>query len=67
MLDVALPAHDGEFDKAAEGLAQYRDALMAVQPKLQAALPWSLFNPAIRQAHYTALRQTLVVGHALAK
>jgi cytochrome c peroxidase len=65
MRRIGVAAGDGEFDKAAEGLAQYRDALQTTQPQLQAALPWSLFNPAIRQAHYAALRQTLVVGHAL--
>jgi hypothetical protein len=32
---------------------------------LQTAEPWSLFNPAIRRAHFTALRDVLRVAGQL--
>jgi len=35
----------------------------AVPALLAAAEPWSLFNPAVHDAHYAALRQVLQTKH----
>ena len=54
-IDVA--ASSGDFDNAAAEYADYSTRLAAVAPVLDAAVPWSLFNPAIHAAHFAALRQ----------
>ncbi len=53
-------ASDGRFDDAAAEYRNFRNlALAAVPHLLVAAQPWSLFNPAIHDAHYGALRRML--------
>ncbi len=57
-IDVAAAA--GQFDEAAAEYRNFRKLTNASVPvALQNAEPWSLFNPAIHEAHYTALRQML--------
>jgi Di-haem cytochrome c peroxidase len=55
-IDSAAAA--GQFDDAA---AEYRNywnlSIAAVPAVLSAALPWSLFNPAVHDAHYSALQR----------
>jgi hypothetical protein len=55
---IGIAASSGAFENAA---AEYRDfrnlSVAAVPAVLRAAQPWSLFNPAIHDAHYDALRQ----------
>jgi hypothetical protein len=43
--------------EAATVLARYRDALTTAIPILDAAEPWSLFEPNVHDAHFAALKQ----------
>jgi Di-haem cytochrome c peroxidase len=55
-IDSAASA--AQFDDAAAEYRNYRNLAIAVVPAvLRAALPWSLFNPAMHDAHYGALQQ----------
>jgi Di-haem cytochrome c peroxidase len=57
---VSLAAGAGRFDVAANEYRDYRNLSLAAVPNLLlAAQPWSLFNLAVRDAHYRALEQTL--------
>jgi hypothetical protein len=57
---VELAASAGHFDAAASEYRNYRNLSLGPVPALlQAAQPWSLFNPTIHDAHYAALRQVL--------
>ncbi len=57
-VDAAAAA--GHGDSAAAEYLNYRKLMAATVPLLlQAAEPWSLFNPAIHDAHYATLRQML--------
>jgi cytochrome c peroxidase len=57
---IGLAASAGQFDAASVEYRDFRNlALAAVPNLLRAAQQWSLFNPAIRDAHYGALRQML--------
>ncbi len=57
-IDAAAVA--GNLDAAAAAYMNYRKLMAATVPKLlHAAEPWSLFNPAIHDAHYGTLRQML--------
>ena len=57
-IDVAAAA--GGFSEAAAEYKNYRYLMFAAVPSLLAsAEPWSLFNPAVHDAHYAALRQVL--------
>ncbi|MGO8914497.1 MAG: cytochrome c peroxidase [Stellaceae bacterium] len=57
-VDAAAAA--GHLDAAAAESLIYRKLMAAVVPMLlHAAEPWSLFNPAIHDAHYATLRQML--------
>jgi hypothetical protein len=57
-IDMAAAA--GHFDEAAAEYADFRKQLSTTVPAaLAAAAPWSLFNPAVHDAHYRALRQML--------
>ncbi len=55
---IAVAAEADRFDEAAAALAAYRQRLVAALPLLQAAEPFSLFNPPVWQAH-AAARQEL--------
>ena len=57
---IGAAAASGEFDEAADEYRNFRNlSVGALPPLLHAAEPWSLFNPAIHDAHYTALRGML--------
>lgn len=57
---IDAAASSGQFDQAADAYRDYRNLSLAVVPiVLVAAQPWSLFNPAIHDAHYATLRQML--------
>jgi hypothetical protein len=55
---IDLAATAGRFDDAATEYANFRKLTISSVPvALQNAEPWSLFNPAIHDAHFAALRQ----------
>jgi hypothetical protein len=54
---AAMASADGDYAQAAEAFADYRTQVAAATPALKLAEPWSLFNPAVRDAHFEALRQ----------
>jgi cytochrome c peroxidase len=54
---VAMAAEAGDFDQAARVFADYRSLAAAAAPNLKLAERWSLFNPQVREAHFTALRR----------
>jgi cytochrome c peroxidase len=57
MSRIELAASAGQFDDAASEYSTFRNLLIAAAPRLlMAALPWSLFDPAVHDAHYGALR-----------
>jgi Di-haem cytochrome c peroxidase len=57
-IDAAATA--SRFDDAAAEYRNYRNLSLAAVPNLlRAAQPWSLFNPAVHEAHFAALQQTL--------
>jgi hypothetical protein len=63
---IDLAAAAGRLDDASAELLSYRKLAFAAVPlALQTAEPWSLFNPAIRRAHFTALRAVLRVAGQL--
>lgn len=57
---VGSNAAGGKYDEAAREYQDYNHFISAgVQPAVGRAEPWSLFNPAVRDAHYAALRHKL--------
>jgi cytochrome c peroxidase len=54
---LALSATMNDFAAAATEYAAYNDRLDKIVPSLKAAEPWSLFNPAVHDAHYAGLRE----------
>ena len=61
---VDVAAASGGFDDAAAEYRKFRNLMASAVPKtLVAAQPWSLFNPTIHEAHYTALRQLVQTAH----
>jgi cytochrome c peroxidase len=61
-IDMAVA--DGRTSDAAADLKNYRYLMAAAVPALLAgAEPWSLFNPAVHDSHYAALRQVLQSKH----
>jgi hypothetical protein len=57
---VNLAAAADRFDEAAIEYHNFRKLMATAVPMvLTNALPWSLFNPAIHEAHYNALRQMI--------
>jgi Di-haem cytochrome c peroxidase len=61
---IDLAASTGRFEDASAELVTYRKLAFAAVPlALNTAQPWSLFNPAIRRAHFTALRDVLQTAH----
>jgi cytochrome c peroxidase len=54
---IAMAASADDFDEAAHAYADYRQQVAAAGPELKVAEAWSLFNPAVRDAHFKALRQ----------
>ena len=57
---IDLAAQADRFDEAATEYGNFRKLMAsAVRTVLTNAQPWSLFNPAIHEAHYGALRQII--------
>jgi hypothetical protein len=54
---VAMAAASDDFDGAAQAFAEYKQRQAAAGSNLKLAESWSLFDPAIRRAHFAALRQ----------
>ena len=54
-IDMAAAA--GDFDSTAQAYADYRQQAASAVADLKRAEPWSLFNPAVRDAHFKAMRQ----------
>ena len=54
---IAMAAARGDFAGAAEAYAEYRSQVAVVAPSLKLAERWSLFNPAVRDAHFVALKR----------
>ena len=61
---LGLAAAAGRFDEATDEYVNFRRLTTSTVPvALQNAEPWSLFDPAIHDAHYTALRQLYAVAN----
>ncbi len=57
---VDVASAEGRYDDAAAEYKNYRYLLVAAVPNMVAeAQRWSLFNPAVHDAHYAALQQTV--------
>jgi cytochrome c peroxidase len=54
---IAMMAEAGDFEAAARGYAEYRAQETDVGGALKQAEAWSLFSPAVRQAHFAAVRR----------
>ncbi len=54
---IAMAASGEDFAGAAQAYADYQRQVASAAPKLKLAERWSLFNPAAREAHFSALRQ----------
>jgi hypothetical protein len=61
-IDMAVA--DGRASDAATDFKNYRSLMAAAVPAvLASAQPWSLFNPAVHDSHYEALRQVMQSKH----
>jgi cytochrome c peroxidase len=57
---IGVLSADGHFDEAAAEYQNYRRLTVAAVPiALKKAQPWSLFNPAVHDAHFAELRRLL--------
>jgi cytochrome c peroxidase len=54
---IAMAAADGDFGRAADSYAAYRQEAAAAADILKQAEPWSLFNPKIWEAHFAAVKR----------
>ena len=54
---VLLAAAADDFDGTAEIYADYKQRAVAASGRLKLAEPWSLFNPTVHQAHFSALKK----------
>jgi cytochrome c peroxidase len=60
---IDIAAASGKFDEADEAYQNVRKLMAAAIPMVLAkAEPWSLFNPAIHDAHYETLRKLLRIS-----
>jgi hypothetical protein len=61
---IDMATTDGRSSDAAADYKNYRYLMAAAVPALLAsAEPWSLFNPAVHDSHYAALRQVMQSRH----
>lgn len=57
---IGVLAADGHYDEADAAYLDYRKLMFQKVPfVLEQGQPWSLFNPAVHDAHFAALRQLL--------
>jgi cytochrome c peroxidase len=62
---IDMEVADGRTSDAATEYRNYRSLMAAAVPSLLASAErWSLFNPAVHDSHYAALRQVLESKHA---
>lgn len=54
---IAMAAADGDFSRAADSYAAYRQEAATAADILKQAEPYSLFNPKIWEAHFKAVKQ----------
>ena len=54
---VAMAVNVDDFEQAAKIYADYKQQSVAATTQLKLAETWSLFNPAVHEAHFTALKQ----------
>lgn len=54
---IAMAAQADDFSEASRIYAEYKQTVAAVTPYLTAAEPWSLYNPAVHDRHFSALRR----------
>lgn len=59
---IAMAATRGDFADAANVYADYQREAAAAAADLKRAEPWSLFDPAIWQAHFQAVRQLVDIA-----
>ena len=60
---IGRDATAGKYDEAAAGYKTYNRLMISAVPIIvNKAQPWSLFNPAVHDAHYAALRQQIEAG-----
>jgi Di-haem cytochrome c peroxidase len=65
---IGTAAAAGHFDEAAAEFKEHRKLSVSVLPLMLAmAQQWSLFNPVVHDAHYAALRRTLVQTQTMAQ
>jgi cytochrome c peroxidase len=61
---IDLAVAEGRTDDAAAEFKNYRNLTAAAVPAILArAQPWSLFDPAVHDSHYSALRQVMQSRH----
>jgi cytochrome c peroxidase len=54
--EIAMAVATGDYDTATKTYADYKAQGLVAAATLKAAESWSLFNPQIREAHFTALK-----------
>jgi cytochrome c peroxidase len=54
---IAMAAQTDDFTEASRIYAEYKQTVATAMPYLAAAEPWSLYNPAMHDRHFTALRK----------
>lgn len=54
---IAMAAADGDFGRAADSYAAYRQEAAAAGDILKQAEPYSLFNPKVWEAHFAAVKR----------
>ncbi len=54
---IAMAAQTDDFTEASRLYGEYKQTVAAVTPYLTAAEPWSLYNPAVHDRHFSALRK----------
>ena len=54
---IAMAVEADDFSQAAQIYAEYKRDVVATSAQLKLAERWSLFNPAVHQAHFAALQQ----------
>jgi cytochrome c peroxidase len=59
---IAMAADDNDFAGATQAYADYKLQIRGAGAALRLAEAWSLFNPAVRQAHFAALRQLVALA-----
>ena len=54
---IAMAVDADDFSQAAQIYAEYKQDVVAASAQLKLAERWSLFNPAVHEAHFAALQQ----------